>query len=145
MADNNCADTHLAFFSDAVNVYGLPLRVRGDHGGENVGIAELMLTVRTTDTNGFIVGKVYTQSTVMLEQKQKYTSHTRIELLWCDVFMGVTGLYYNILLSPEDQDLLNISHITYSAAITFFYHAFRPVWMSLVTRGTAIQSGRSKA
>ncbi|XP_078786646.1 uncharacterized protein LOC144983622 isoform X2 [Oryzias latipes] len=63
IADNNCADTHLAFFSDAVNVYGFPLRVRGDHGGENVGIAELMLTVRRTDTNGFIVGKVYTQST----------------------------------------------------------------------------------
>ncbi|XP_078802276.1 uncharacterized protein LOC144991919 isoform X2 [Oryzias latipes] len=61
IADNNCAD--LAFFSDAVNVYGFPLRVRGDHGGEHVGIAELMLTVRTTDTNGFIVGKVYTQST----------------------------------------------------------------------------------
>ncbi|XP_078791705.1 uncharacterized protein LOC144986902 isoform X5 [Oryzias latipes] len=56
MADNNCAD--LAFFSDAVNV------VRGDHGGENVGIAELMLTVRTTDTNSFVAAKVYTKSTV---------------------------------------------------------------------------------
>ncbi|XP_078786725.1 uncharacterized protein LOC144983637 isoform X1 [Oryzias latipes] len=27
IAENNCADTHLAFFSDAVNVYGFPLRI----------------------------------------------------------------------------------------------------------------------
>lgn len=32
-------------------------RVRGDHGGENVGIAELMFTVHGTDINSFIAGK----------------------------------------------------------------------------------------
>ncbi|XP_070406831.1 uncharacterized protein [Nothobranchius furzeri] len=97
VADNNRADTHLAFFSEAVNEHGFPLRVRGDRGGENVGVAELMFSVRGTDTNSFIAGKsVHNQ---------------RIERLWRDVFMSVTGLYYNILHSLEDQDLPNISNI----------------------------------
>uniref|UniRef100_A0A1A8QJP1 Integrase core domain-containing protein n=1 Tax=Nothobranchius rachovii TaxID=451742 RepID=A0A1A8QJP1_9TELE len=59
VADNNRADTHLAFFSEAVNEHGFPLRVRGDHGRENVGVAELLFSVRGTDTNSnsFIAGK----------------------------------------------------------------------------------------
>ncbi|XP_070406417.1 uncharacterized protein [Nothobranchius furzeri] len=57
VADNIRADTHLAFFSEAVNEHGFPLRVRGDHGRENVGVAELMFSVRGTDTNSFIAGK----------------------------------------------------------------------------------------
>jgi len=32
-------------------------RVRGDQGSENVGIAELMFSVRGTDDNSFIAGK----------------------------------------------------------------------------------------
>ena len=32
-------------------------RVRGDHGGEIVGVAELMFTVRGTDNNSLIAGK----------------------------------------------------------------------------------------
>lgn len=40
-----------------------------------------------------------------------FFSKYKIEHLWRDLFMSVTGVYYNILHSREDKHLLDISNV----------------------------------
>ena len=73
-SDHNRADTVFQCFREAIRQYELPYRVRSDHGGENVRVAEYMLLhpERRAERNSFITGRSVHNSC--------------IERLWHDVF-----------------------------------------------------------
>ena len=92
-SDNNRASTVTQNFCNAVKKYGLPSRIRCDQGGENYGVAELMLKYRGVDRNSVLVGpSVHNQ---------------RIERLWSDVFDAVIQLYYRLFYYMERCEILD--------------------------------------
>ena len=94
-SSNNLSQTVLRHFLAAVEKYGLPSRVRGDKGGENVLVSEYMLRhpCRGTGRGSFITGRsVHNQ---------------RIERLWRDVFSCCLAPVYYTFYGMEDEGLLD--------------------------------------
>ncbi|KAI7789967.1 hypothetical protein IRJ41_014317 [Triplophysa rosa] len=90
---NNRASTVLTQFVKATCLYGLPSRVRSDHGGENSLIALFMNLVQGVERRSHITGEsVHNQ---------------RIERLWRDVFLHVLQSFYNLFYTLEDSELLD--------------------------------------
>lgn len=55
--NNNRAVTVLNLFMELIEVHGLPSRVRGDHGVENVDVARFMEAARGTGRGSYIWGR----------------------------------------------------------------------------------------
>lgn len=56
-SNNNSADTVLHLFLDASNAYGVPSRLRGDHGTENILVAAFMEERRGARRGSYIWGR----------------------------------------------------------------------------------------
>ena len=81
-SNNNRASTVVDLFRGSVSSFGLPERVRTDHGGENVDIWRCMLATHNHDYSCVLTG-----SSVHNE---------RIEMLWRDVNRCVASHFANI-------------------------------------------------
>ena len=54
VSNNNRAETVLDLFLEGVRTNGVPSRVRGDHGGENVLVTQWMETYRGAERGSYI-------------------------------------------------------------------------------------------
>ncbi|PPQ99689.1 hypothetical protein CVT26_009115 [Gymnopilus dilepis] len=105
--NNNRADTVGDLFEAAVEVHGLPSRVRGDYGTENVVVRALMELLRGEGRGSYIRGKS--------------VHNIRIERLWRDVTLAFGGKWKIFFQNLEIHDRLNPDS---EAHIWLLHHLF---------------------
>lgn len=91
--NNNKSTTVLEQFMCGVSAFGIPMRIRSDHGGENIKVWEYMLATYNNDISRIITGSS--------------THNERIERLWRDVHRSVTINYADTFRSLESESILD--------------------------------------
>ena len=97
-SSNNRAATVHSIFLDALPKYGRPLRIRTDHGGENVDIWQDMITARGEESRPVLVGKSV--------HNQRIERHNRA--LNEQVVSRFRGEFYQL----ESEGILNVNNDT---------------------------------
>lgn len=99
-------------FLDATKVHGIPSRIRGDHGTENVLVAAFMESLKGVERGSYIWGRlVVALSTVILQYLilclNRSVHNVRIERLWRDLTEGLGAKWKNFFYTLELHDGLD--------------------------------------
>lgn len=92
--NNNKADTVLGLFKQAVQQWGLPSRVRCDHGMENYYVGAYMIEQRGAERGSIITGSS--------------VHNSRVERSHRDIYSGVLVFYARIFEELEDNGVLDV-------------------------------------
>ena len=103
-ATNNRAETVMSTFMDGTRRYGIPSRVRSDHGGENADVGRFMESIRGRDRGSHIQGSsVHNQ---------------RIERLHRDTTPCCLSSFYTVFDHMDNEGILDLSNDTVNKTVT---------------------------
>lgn len=102
-SNNNRADTVLQVFRGAVGVWGMPSRLRGDHGTENISVAAYIIYYRGPGRASYMWGRSVNILLLDPALLRFYRSvhNTRIERLWVDLKFQLIHKWVNFFSSLE--------------------------------------------
>lgn len=132
--NNNRASTVLSLFWTGVQQFGLPSRVRSDHGRENIGVARFMLERRGIHRHSFLTGR---------------SVHNQwIERLWAELNRVVSSYYIHLFTFMEDEGILDsvdelhlfCLHYVYIPRVQRSVGEFRDQWNN---HGLSTQGGHT--
>ena len=115
---DNTANTVLKLFEKGVEEFGLPSRVCGDHGVENLDVAWIMVSSRGTNVGAKSLNFWGFQKEGMAERS---VHNQRIECLWTEVNWVMTALYKDLCKYLERNNLLNSLNETYIYALRYVF------------------------
>lgn len=103
----NSSKAAACFFLGGIKKYGVPSRVRVDHGTEYVDVGRLMNAVNGEERGSFITGpSVHNQ---------------RIERLWRDVFCKVIDRFYKLFCYMEERQVLCMDNDIHKWALQYVF------------------------